>query len=125
MLRHRTIAVIAVAAVSMAATAAMTRAADPLSAAVMTPMQGISFDIGTKRAVSYFLSDADACQLTVTLAETRGDNVVNSATAMRMTVAVEPGKVAHLDTAAGKGLDFKCQAGAKQMNVNESDLAAY
>jgi hypothetical protein len=34
----------------------------------MKPLQGVSFDIGTKRAVSYFLSDNGACKLTLTLA---------------------------------------------------------
>ena len=47
----------------------MTRVADPASPLIMKPLQGVSFDIGTKRAVSYFLSDNDACKLTLTLAE--------------------------------------------------------
>ena len=77
----------------------------------MKPLQGVSFDIGTKRAVSYFLSDNGECKLTLTLAELVKDDEANGLTATRMTVAVEVGKVARLDTAEGKSLEFKCQPG--------------
>jgi hypothetical protein len=36
-------------------------------------LQGASFDIGTKRAVSYFLSDDEECKLTLMLAELVND----------------------------------------------------
>ena len=91
----------------------------------MRPLQGVSFDIGTKRAVSYFLSDNGACKLTLTLAEVVQDDEVNGLTAARMTVAVEVGKVAHFDTAEGKSLEFKCQAGAQVMTVNVLNRVAY
>ena len=91
----------------------------------MKPLQGVSFDIGTKRAVSYFLSDNGACKLSLMLAEVVQDDEVNGLTAARMTVAVEVGKVAHFDTAEGKSLEFKCQAGAQVMSVNVLDRVAY
>ena len=74
---------------------AMTRAANPASPLTMKPLQGVSFDIGTKRAVSYFLSDNDACKLTLTLAEVVPDDEVNGLTAVRMTA---PSKSARLHT---------------------------
>jgi hypothetical protein len=125
LLKQRAVFAIALFAASITAAPGTTRAGGPLSSAAIEPMQGVSFDIGTKRAVSYFMSDADACKLTVTLAETARDDSVNGATTLRMTVAVESGKTAHFDTAAGKGLDFKCQPGAKRMSIDVSDLAAY
>jgi hypothetical protein len=76
-----------------------------------------------KRAVSYFLSDNDACKLTLTLAEVVHDDEVNGLTATRMTVAVDAGKSAHLATAEGKSLDFKCQAGAHVMSIEVSNRA--
>ncbi len=121
LLRKSTILAIAFAGaftgVSAMAGYGMTRAADPASALTMKPLQGVSFDIGTKRAVSYFLSDNGACKLTLTLAEVVQDDEVNGLTAARMTVAVEGDKVAHFDTAEGKSLEFKCQAGAQAMSV--------
>jgi len=129
LLRKRTILAIAFAgaftAVSAMAGYGMTRAANPASPLTMKPLQGVSFDIGTKRAVSYFLSDNDACKLTLTLAEVVQDDEVNGLTAARMTVPVEVGKVAHFDTAEGKSLEFKCQAGAQAMSVNVLNRVAY
>jgi len=104
---------------------AMTRVADPASPLIMKPLQGVSFDIGTKRAVSYFLSDNDTCKLTLTLAEVVQDDEANGLTAARMTVAVEVGKVAHFDTAEGKSLEFKCQGGAHVMSIEASNQPTY
>src|SRR5208283_2692576 len=91
----------------------------------MKPLQGVSFDIGTKRAVSYFLSDNGACKLTLTLAEVVQDDEVNGPMAARMTVAVEVGKVAHFDTAEGKSLEFKCQARPHVMSIEASNQPTY
>jgi hypothetical protein len=54
------------------------------------------------------LSDNDACKLTLTLAEVVQNDQVNGLAAVRATVAVDAGKVAHFDTAKGKSLEFKC-----------------
>ena len=91
----------------------------------MESLQGVSFDIGTKRAVSYFLSDEDSCKLTLTLAEVVHGDEVNDLTTTRVTVAIEAGKAAHLDTAEGKSLEFKCQAGAHVMSIEASNQATY
>ena len=82
------------------------------------PLQGVSFDIGTKRAVSYFLSDDHACKLTLMLAELVNDDESNGLAATRVTVAVEVDKAAHLDTAEGKSLEFKCQPGGQEMSID-------
>ena len=52
------------------------------------------------------------------------DDEVNGLTAARMTVVVEVGKTAHLDTAEGKSLEFKCQAGAQAMSIEVLNRAA-
>jgi hypothetical protein len=60
LLRKRTILAIAFIGVSATAGYGITRAADPSSPLTMKPLQGVSFDIGTKRAVRSFVSDYDA-----------------------------------------------------------------
>jgi hypothetical protein len=126
LLRKRTFLAIAFAGISGMAGAGMARAADPAMPLTMRPLQGVSFDIGTKRAVSYFLSDDDVCKLTLMLAELVHGEEVSGPTATRMAVAVEVGKTVHLDTAAeGKSLEFKCQAGARAMSIEVSNRAAY
>ncbi|MGQ0446701.1 MAG: hypothetical protein ACT4O2_16675 [Beijerinckiaceae bacterium] len=91
----------------------------------MKPLQGVSFDFGTKRAVSYFLRDGNACKLTLMLAELGRGEEVNGPAATRVTAAIEAGKAAHLDTVEGKTLEFKCLGGARVMRVEASNQAAY
>ena len=124
-MRRRKSGVFVIAFVGLSATASLgtAQAADPASPLTMKPQQGVSFDIGTKRAVSYFLSDGDTCKLTLMLAEVVYGDEVNGLAVTRMTVAVEADKAVHLDTAEGKSLEFKCQAGAQVMTINVSNQA--
>jgi hypothetical protein len=126
-MRRRKRAVFLIAFVGISATAGlgMAQAADPASPLTMKPLQGVSFDIGTKRAVSYFLSDGNSCKLTLMLAEVVHGDEVSGLMATRVTVAIEAGKAARLDTAEGKTLEFKCQGGAHAMSVDASNQATY
>ena len=125
LLRKRTVLAIAFTGASAMAGYGMTRAANPVLPLTLKPLQGVSFDLGTKRTVSYFLSDDNACKLTLTQAEVIQDDEVNSLTAARMTVAVEVGKVAQFNVAEGKSLEFKCEAGAQAMSVDLLNRVAY
>jgi hypothetical protein len=116
LLRKMTLFAIAFAGISVAAGPSM--GADPGLPLTIRPLQGVSFDIGTKRAVSYFLSDDHACKLTLMLAELVNDDEANGLAATRVTVAVEVDKAAHLDTAEGKSLEFKCQPGGQEMSID-------
>ncbi len=122
--RKRTIFAIAFVGISATASLGMARAADPAAPLTVKPLQGVSFDIGTKRAVSYFLSDGNSCKLTLMLAELAHGDEVNGLTATRVTVAIEAGKDAHLDTVEGKTLAFKCQDGAHVMRVEAANQVA-
>ena len=124
-MRRRKRAVFVIGFVGIAATASLgtAQAAELASPLTMKPLQGVSFDIGTKRAVSYFLSDGDTCKLTLMLAEVVSGDEVNGLAVTRMTVAVEADKAVQLDTAEGKSLEFKCQVGAQAMTINVSNQA--
>jgi hypothetical protein len=123
--RKRAVFLIAFVGISATASLGMAQAADPASPLTMKPLQGVSFDIGTKRAVSYFLSDGNSCKLTLMLAEVVHGDEVSGLMATRVTVAIEAGKAARLDTAEGKTLEFKCQGGAHAMSVDASNQATY
>ena len=123
--RKRGVFVIAFVGISATASLGTAQATDPASPLTMKPLQGVSFDIGTKRAVSYFLSDGNSCKLTLMLAEVVHGDEVNGPTTTRVTVAIEAGKAAHLDTVEGKTLEFKCQDGAHAMRVEASNQATY
>jgi len=124
-MRRKIRAIFAIAFVGLSATASLGMARAAASPLTMKPLQGVSFDIGTKRAVSYFLSDGNSCKLTLMLAEVAHGDEVNGLTATRVTVAIEAGKDAHLDTVEGKMLAFKCQDGAHVMRVEASNQVAY
>ena len=117
LLRKRTVLAIAFAGVSVMGGPGMARAADPALPQTIKPMQAVIFDIGTKRAVSFFLIDDDACKLNLTLAELVHDDEVNGLTAARIIVPVEVGKIVHFDTVEGKSIEFKCLAGAQAMSI--------
>ncbi|HEY8031471.1 MAG TPA: hypothetical protein VIF02_03570 [Methylocella sp.] len=124
-MRRRKKAIFAIAFVGIPATASLGVApeAAPALPRTMRPLQGVSFDIGTKRAVSYFLSDGNSCKLTLMLAEIVHDGEVNGLTATRVRVAIEAGKAAQLDSVEGKTLEFKCHSGAHVMSVAASNQA--
>ena len=65
------------------------------------------------------MSDDDACKLTLMLAEiVNDDDEANGLAAARMTVAVEVGKAAQLDTSEGTSVEFKCQPGGQEMSID-------
>jgi hypothetical protein len=107
---------IAFSSITAMAGPGMSRAA-VVSPITFKPLQGVSLDIGAKRAVGFFLSEGDACKLTLTLVDVLRDDQVNGLTATRMTVAIDSGKAAHLDTAEGKSLEFNCHSGAQVMSI--------
>ena len=107
------------------------RAADSVAAratesnvAVMAPVKGVSFDVGSKRAVTYYKPAGGICNLTLLLAERAGDDFV-AGTASRVTAPVLPGKSARIDTAEGKSLEFGCKVGAQAMTVKTLDQVAW
>ena len=104
----------ALAAVLSLSTAAATQAADALT---MKPLHALSFDVATKHAVAYFLSDNGACKLVVTLAEAPNGDDVTSFTTTRFEAAINAGKATRFDASAGKALEFACQADTLAMTV--------
>ena len=89
----------------------------------LTPGHGQSFDLGNKRAVSYFLDRDGVCHLTLMLTEAYTEGTGPGA-ATRMIVAVAPGRPARVDTSNGKSLGFDCTANAAKMTVTPLDHVA-
>src|ERR1700730_16457338 len=93
--RRRKRAVFVIGFVGIAATASLAtaQAAELASPLTMKPLQGVSCDIGTKRAVSYFLSDGNSCKLTLMLAEVVHGDEVNGPTTTRVTSPSKPARL--------------------------------
>ena len=87
-------------------------------AQTIKPLQGVSFHIGTKHAVAYFLSDNNTCKLVVMAADD-----ANFAPT-RSEAAIQPGKSTQYELSEGTSLEFACQAGGLAMNVRSLEAVA-
>ena len=81
------------------------------------PMHGVSFDIGSKHAISYFLTKGGDCDLTVWLTDISHDDEAAPSTATRMVISVAPGGTMQVGSAEGTVAEFACAANAESMSV--------
>lgn len=86
---------------------------------------GISFDLGGKHAVGYFLSNSEACELTVVLADTNGGETAADSPGTRFGVPVQAGTSLRIDAAASKSVEFTCSDDALRMSTRVFDRAPY
>ncbi len=84
---------------------------------ILKPMQGISFDLGAKRAVTYFLSNKGECNLVLTVADPINWNDLGSFAAKRFEVTLPNGKATRFDSSEGKALEFVCESSATAMRI--------
>lgn len=91
----------------------------------MKPFHGISFDVGTKRAVAYFLAGRGTCDLVATFADPPSWNDgAPPFSAQRFEAAIPAGQARRFNAAEGKTLEFACQARAEAMSVKAVEQIA-
>ncbi|MGE0023510.1 MAG: hypothetical protein AB7S70_07760 [Hyphomicrobium sp.] len=91
----------------------------------MQPLEGVSFDVGSERAVAYFTAHRGSCKLVVTLAAEPDWNNGPSQTYRRFEATVDGGKRTHLRSETdGSAFEFHCEAGAVAMSVTEMQAVA-
>lgn len=100
-------------------------AAENPNIGTMKPLHGLSFDVGAKRAVSYFVSVNGSCKLVLTIAEEPKWDEFSSFTATRFEAAIPAGKATRFNPTEGTALRFECQAGAQAMSVETVVQFAY
>jgi hypothetical protein len=116
---------IATALAGLLAGAATLQAAEaPAAVKTMKPMHGISFDVGSKHAVSYFLADNGYCKLTLMVVDAPEGDDIASSPITRFESSIGSGAAERFDTGEGKSLEFTCQPGAQAMNVVAVDQVA-
>ncbi len=84
------------------------------------PIQAMSYDLGSKRAVGYFRSVEGKCQLTLMIAETVDPDQARPASAARVKLALAPGQSAGLDSEEGASMVLTCGAQAATMEVKRA-----
>ena len=88
-------------------------------------MHAVTFDIGSKHAISYFLVNDGNCDLTVWLTDISHDDVAAPSTVTRMVLVVGPGKTMQVGSAEGMAAEFACAANAESMSVLTLTEVAY
>jgi hypothetical protein len=102
-----------------AAGATNSKAEDSTLVLTMKPLCAISFDVGSKHAVSYFLSEKGQCKLSLVVADAMQGDAIPANTPVRFDVSINEDKDALFDTADGKSLRFACAHGTQAMTVGE------
>lgn len=118
-------AAMALASVLAISHAGALQAAESSPVLTMKPFHGISFDVGTKRAVTYFLAGNGTCDLVVTLADPPSwDDDIPAFSAQRFEAAIPGGRSRRFTSAEGKTLEFACRARAEGMSVRAVEQIA-
>jgi len=94
----------------------------------MKPLYAVSFDVGSKHVLSYFLSKNGQCDLTTLVTDrpdeaAEGDEIPTLATT-RFKATIHGGNSAHYDTAGGKSLEYACATDAQAMSVRQVNQVA-
>ncbi len=86
--------------------------------------QAISHELGSKKAVGYFLSHNGACQLTLMVAEAVDVDVAPPSSAAKLSVSILPGQSASLSSEEGQSMLMTCGADAQTLTVNRAPAKA-
>jgi len=94
----------------------------------MKPLYAVSFNVGRKHVLSYFLRKSGRCDLTLMVTDRpgedpKGDEIPPLHTE-RFRAAIDDGRTARFDTAEGTSLEYACAAGAQTMSVRKLNRVA-
>ena len=79
--------------------------------------QAISYELGSKRAVGYFVTRDGVCQLTLMIAEAVDPDIASPTSAARLNLAILPGQTAALASEEGESVMLTCGSGGETMVV--------
>ena len=81
------------------------------------PIEGISYQLGSKRAVGYFEPRNGKCQVTLMIAEAVDPDQAQPSSAARLSFPMQPGESAALASDEGRSIELTCGAGAQTVAV--------
>lgn len=91
---------------------------------VYEPIQAISYELGSKRAIGHFARTNNACEVILMVAEIVDPEVATPTTAARLRVTLQPGQAAGLDSENGRSIDLTCGPNGKTLSVREGSWIA-
>jgi hypothetical protein len=101
---------------------------DPSVVATFRPIEGISYELGSKRAVGYFEPRNGKrlvtfkCLVTLMIAEKVDPDQARPSSAARLSLAMLPGQSAALASEEGTSMEITCGAGAETVAVKRRTL---
>lgn len=117
----------ALAVAGMAGLTASSHAGEYSSATVVKPNAGLSFPVGSKQAVGYFLAERGGCDLTLLVGEAgeSASELPKGGASARFTTLVAAGRTARIDTADGPSVELFCSTGASFLTTRVIERLAY
>lgn len=86
---------------------------------------GAVLDVGSKRAVAYYVKDANACQVSVIVSETYPEQIPFNIASVRFSTTVQAGTSTEVATSDGSGLSLSCAKNANMLQVQSLDNVAW
>lgn len=111
-------------AVSLAAYAGDTGSSSRESR-ILKERAGAMMDVGSKRAVAYYIKTADACDVSVLLSETYPEQIPFNIASVRFSARVPAGTSTQVATSDGSSLSLSCSKGAKSLAVETNESVAW
>jgi hypothetical protein len=81
------------------------------------PIDGFSYQFGTKLAVGYFQPLSGNCRITLMIAEMIHPEEAKSLSAARLSLPLHPGESATLSSEEGASIELTCGVDARTVNV--------
>lgn len=88
------------------------------------PLKGITFAVGSKRAVGYYTSADHACRLTLMLSDAYSGDEKAVWEPVRVNLTVDEGETGSVDALDGS-MVFRCAPGATAMTMQLTQRVAY
>jgi hypothetical protein len=107
-------------AVAVAAAAGAPAKRNPPDLATIWPIEAISYELGSKRAIGYFEPRDGMCQVTLMIAEAVAPDKTPPLSATRLSLPILPGESAGLASEEGRAIKLTCGAGAQTVVVSYS-----
>ena len=86
---------------------------DPSDVETFTPTDGISYELGSKRAMGFFEPKNGRCRVTLIIAEA----VDPSAGLPRVSLPIRPGESATFTSEQGRSIELTCGKGAQTVSI--------
>lgn len=92
---------------------------------ILKERAGAVIDVGSKRAVAYYVKSADACDVSVLLSETYPEQIPFNIASVRFSARVPAGTSTEVATSDGSRLSLSCSRNAKSLAVNTNESVAW